>query len=163
MNPSRVPAPQQPDFTFASQIQPVQPQAMQNCPYILPGLSHEPIHSQATSHPAQPCQMTPPCPPQTDPNGIKELREQLEGIRLEMTKVAKGAVEPRQLGFKDFCRNPRANSPFPIEGPKFTTFEGKTDRHAHLVSFCNKCRVIANNDALLIDYFQESLEGDALV
>ena len=90
------------------------------------------------------------------------MRKEIEGLKSEIRKKSPSR-QGKRLGFYDFTKKEETKkSPFPAKAPKFVAYDGTTDPQHHLVSFCSKCHIIADDDALLINYFQESLAGDAL-
>ena len=90
------------------------------------------------------------------------MQREIEGLKSEVRKKSPSRHE-KKLGFYDFTKKEETRKPpFPVKAPKFITYDGTTDPQHHLVSFRGKCRMIVDDDALLINYFQESLAGDAL-
>ncbi|KAJ8639568.1 hypothetical protein MRB53_016262 [Persea americana] len=97
-----------------------------------------------------------------DSQAIREMQKEIEGLKSEIRKKSP-LRQGKRLGFYDFTKKEETKkSHFPAKAPKFVAYDGTTDTQHHLVSFCSKCRMIAGDDALLINYFQESLAGDAL-
>ncbi|XXG73005.1 hypothetical protein AAC387_Pa07g1989 [Persea americana] len=97
-----------------------------------------------------------------DSQAIREMRKEIEGLKSEIRKKSPSR-QGKRLGFYDFTKKEETKkSPFPAKAPKFVAYDRTTDPQNHLVSFCSKCLIIADDDALLINYFQESLAGDAL-
>ena len=124
------------------------------------GQCQEPAYAPTSLEPQRECQ------PQTiqylDPLAFKELQKNVEELKNEIKKKSSSSTG-KKLGFYDFTKKEeKERSPFPVRAPKFVPYDGTTDPQHHLVSFCNKCRAIADNDSMLINYFQESLTGDAL-
>ena len=115
------------------------------------GQCQEPAYAPTSLEPQRECQ------PQTiqylDPLAFKELQKNVEELKNEIKKKSSSSTG-KKLGFYDFTKKEeKERSPFPVRAPKFVPYDGTTDPQHHLVSFCNKCRAIADNDSMLINYF----------
>ncbi|PHT75478.1 hypothetical protein T459_19000 [Capsicum annuum] len=82
---------------------------------------------------------------------------------LELTmKNLQGLGGYKSVSYKDLCMFPGVHLPLCFKMLKFEKYDGHGNPIAHLRCYCNHLRGAREKEELLMDYFGESLSGQAL-
>ncbi|KAG5590056.1 hypothetical protein H5410_040570 [Solanum commersonii] len=79
---------------------------------------------------------------------------------LKSLQVTRGI---KSLDYDDLCIHPHIDMPVGYKQPKFDTFDGKGDPHAHLRAYCDKLVGVGRNEKLRMKWFIQSLSGETLI
>ena len=93
-----------------------------------------------------------------DVEGVKNKLEVLE----ERLRAIEGAGSYGFGDAADLCLVPDVVIPPKFKVPEFEKYKGSTCPKSHVIVYCRKMAIHAQDEKLLIHFFQDSLEGMAL-
>jgi hypothetical protein len=85
----------------------------------------------------------------------------LKGLAGELREVKAGRGNGVSAKARDLCLVSRFEIPKKFKMPDFDKYNGSTCPHSHVIRYVRKMANYADNDALMIHSFQDSLTDDA--